>query len=191
MTTNVNVLIDFYNHCVDSYDLAAGRAWYESAKAECQSIADEFGLSLRRVIWIVAVLSPRLNWAWNVSAARAIITGATSTPKGCFGANVSKARAIRDASEAEFDAILRGPKVRAFAANILGDPNTVTIDTWAWRIWACDLFTTPNSIRNHDEIAADYRAAAAEIGLAPNQFQAATWVAARRLVNDIPSGVTQ
>jgi hypothetical protein len=49
------------------------------------------------------------------------------------GTLANRAKAWRIACGEDPDAVLSGPKVRAFFANIMGDVDAVTIDVWAAR----------------------------------------------------------
>lgn len=163
-------------------DISEGRGWYQYAKYQCQVLADEFDIDLKRVIWAVAALSPMLQWERNIAAARAVIQGATGYP-GVFSSNVEKAWHILW-DEQDWEKWLTGNKVTSFAANILGSEDDVTVDTWAWRIWAgADLQAKPPSLdKIYWDIAAAYREAARLVNMPVRELQAITWVTARRLV---------
>lgn len=88
--------------------------------------------------------------------------------------------------------VLRGPKVRAFYANITGDADAVTVDVWAVRAARGDQACVPDgrgrlryaddgtvSAREYREYADVYRRAARRLGVTPRECQAAVWVAVR------------
>jgi hypothetical protein len=163
-------------------DLSEGRGWYQYARYQCSILSEDSGIEIRRVVYAVAALSPMLKWEKNIAAARAVINGARKVP-GVFDINVEKALHILY-DETDWERWLSGNKVRSFAANILGDEDAATIDTWMWRVWAgADLQAAPPALdKVYWQIAADYREAARLVGLTTRELQAVVWVAARRLV---------
>lgn len=161
-------------------DRSQGRFWYTAARLECEALAEQFGKDLETVVTAVAALSPQLKWERNIAAARSVLAGNYKIG-GVYTANIEKAIKIIEGRQG----VLSGPKVTSFARNILGCPDVVCVDTWAWRVWAgADLFAPPPSLeKRYDEIAEDYRTAAAIVGLEPRQLQAITWVTIRRVAN--------
>jgi hypothetical protein len=164
-------------------DRSQGKGWYQSALNECKALANRFNVELDRVIYAVAALSPQLKWELNIKAARVVLSGRVRG-SGAYDANVEKALHILQDDD-DWQRWLSGNKVTSFAANIAGDPDTVTVDTWAWRVWADTKLNAkvPNLDKLYFQIAADYREAAARIGLAPRELQAVVWVTIRRLAN--------
>lgn len=159
-----------------------GARWYSDAHAECAALATEHGLTVETVAAIVAVLSPALRWERNIAAARAVITGASTS---AYGANVHKAQRLL-AGEAP-SAVVSGPKVTAFF-NLLRDPtasNELVLDSIAVLL---ALGRDPHRVTNEDAkpslgrprvlrtIARAYRAVANELGVPPHVLQATTWV---------------
>jgi hypothetical protein len=71
--------------------------------------------------------------------------------------------------------------VNAFARNIAGDWNEVTIDMWAFRAACGDLAIEKYLARKgaYETVAEAYRIAAKKFGIAPAQMQAIVWVAIR------------
>lgn len=161
-----------------AYDISVGTAWYPYARLQCQVLATEFGLELEPVVYATAALSPLLKWERNIQATRALLTG--RKPGAVFKSNVDKARRCLAGDLGA----LSGQKVQSFAANIMGDHNRVTVDTWAWRIWAGvrDGARTLTPVL-YATIEHDYKVAADAAGLTPAAFQAVTWTTIRRLVN--------
>ena len=138
------------------YDWAVGMGWYPSARLQCEQLAEQHGAEVKRVVWAVAALSPQLKWERNVAAAKAVLQGETRYP-GVYPANVEKSHHIVYAPD-DWERWLSGLKVTSFALNMWGDTETVTVDTWAWRIWAgVDLWHKPPSLdRLYERIADDY-----------------------------------
>lgn len=165
-------------------DVATGLSWYANAHAIAQQLADESGgrLSARQCAGVIAALSPRCQWATNVAGARAMVRAAVDgapepTVAGTLG-NRAKGWAI--AHGADPDAVLGGPKVRAFFANICGDAEAVTVDVWAAR--AAEGRANPQApVRRRYALCAEsYRRAARRRGMHPRDAQAAVWTIYRR-----------
>lgn len=85
--------------------------------------------------------------------------------------------------------VLRGKKVSSFCDNIINHATSdaVTVDSHAIQCWFGKMepgtYSVPPSM--YDIIAADYRKAAAIVGLTPLQFQAVTWVAKKRITAEV------
>ena len=81
--------------------------------------------------------------------------------------------------------ILNGPKLQEFFNCILGDSDDVCIDGHAYSVWLGDRITLANvpSIgkKLRQTIKADYKKAAAIIGIEPYELQAITWVCWKRI----------
>ena len=71
-----------------------------------------------------------------------------------------------------------GPKTRAFARNISGDREAVTVDVWACRVAGIDE-TKLSRVGVYEAVAQAYRDAASVKGVDPATMQATTWVTAR------------
>lgn len=183
-------------HATASPTALARADWYRAVAArDCESIARDTGLSFRVVAATMAILSPGPKYAQNLADTRAMAVWAsrdrcrTVPPTVCtYGANALKAQTllIDYVSGADHDAdpmpYVSGPKVTAFALNIMGDASHVTLDRHAVRPLndrtgkAADI---PCSREERQRMADAYRKAAAKVGLAPAEFQAVVWVAVR------------
>lgn len=173
---STNNIVKAYRAASDE-DRLAGETWYASALAFCQTLDPE---NVSRAAGVVAALSPMLSWPRNMVMAENVYAGERS---GCLSANIAKAVRILDGEDA-LD-VLRGTKVRAFYANIMGDPDTVTVDRHAIMV-ADDRTYTSDELKftagNVKRIAAEYREAARilsdETGrtLSPAMVQATVWV---------------
>ena len=162
----------------DPADAAAGLAWYERAEATMRDIAARTGASRTAAAGVTAALSPRTPWARNLSIAEETLAAARDgrpAPSVGTRANVRKAWAI--ANGADPDAVLGGPKVTAFYANLTGDPDRVTVDVWAARAAGADPDRLTDKRRR--ELRDAYRIAAEARGISPRALQAAVWVAVR------------
>ena len=66
---------------------------------------------------------------------------------------------------------LSGPKVRAFAANLKGDYDQVTVDVWMLRLFDHDK----PSVKGREEVCKFVVRAAEEMGCEPAEMQAEMW----------------
>lgn len=159
-------------------DIADGHAWYAKAHQLALEISPD---DVARGAGIIAALSPRISWSRNKVAAQIIADRYRDGQEmpyvtGVLQANARKAWRI--ASGESPDVVLGGQKVKAFYANIIGDHDAVTVDTWAAKI-AID--EPPASIRGllYDDVVHAYRHVARKVGVSPAILQASTWVAIR------------
>jgi hypothetical protein len=192
--TVANILRTF-DHA-DSESISEGTGFYGEAYKWAEKVASSYNISPRIVAGVVAALSPNQRWEGNKRAAANLLSNyyhSTDHKVAAYPKMREKAKAILkcDGSDSTIRRILNGPKIVAFYANIVGCPNSVTVDTHAYSIWAGVRFTTENvpSIgkRLRASITQDYKAAAryikAERGetYTPAQVQAISWVAYRKL----------
>jgi hypothetical protein len=70
---------------------------------------------------------------------------------------------------------LNGKKTNAFARNIAGDLNAVTIDAWMLRPFGMKSV----SVRNYRILSEAIRTVAAESGMTPADMQALLWIRIR------------
>ena len=174
-------------------DLAAGLAWYGRAEQAAQSLADDTSLSPRSAAGIIAALSPRNRWSVNVAQAAQVII-ARENGEDCPRVSTTHNRSLawKIAHGADPADVLGGPKVRAFFANITGDHDAVTVDTWAYRAATGDF--RPHPTKNgpymfaeipapqgaeYDLVARAFRECAKIVGVTSREFQAAVWVHVR------------
>lgn len=157
----------------------AGRNWYPIIADRAAALAPE--LPRCTVLGVLAVLSPRITVAQNLYDAETVLTGRPYVTSA-FAANVDKARRLL-AGES-FDAVNGpAPKVRAFLANLLGDVDRVTVDTWMLTVMLGlpvgerGLTITPAQYRYLERVIAD---AAARRNVSPRTFQATVWIQARK-----------
>jgi hypothetical protein len=168
----------------------AGAQWYGAEAvavlAALVTAAEDAGRSTftrEHAAAVVAHLSPRTTWARNVAGAMALVTGGerAALAVGCMSANVGRAVSAMDANDAL--STLKGPKTAAFARNLLGDRDAVTVDVWAARIAFGDSVGDPEKALGrtgvYAAVAHAYRVAAASVGVTPETMQATTWVVAR------------
>lgn len=160
-------------------DRAAGREWYARARAEASLLAPHVG-GIEHGAAVLSAYSPRTSWKRNTLVARHYAL--TGTKHYAAMAENHKRALVVTASSDPLNA-LTGPKTRAFARNIVGDEQAVTVDVWAARIALgmdrddVDLVLARRGV--YDALARAYRIAAARRGVSPAIMQATTWIVAR------------
>ena len=178
----------FYNHMrVYGVDraVADGRAWYPRAWQTCKTISRETGVAAQRVAAVMAVTSPRARWATNVEATAKLcdeyrsgyILGESnpySYSYNILGANAKKA--VRVLESRYYSGILSGPKVTAFYAAILGDEDSVTVDSLMSKAAG---FGSDVSDAIREEVVTSVWQIGDVFGLSPRDAQAAVWCAYR------------
>jgi hypothetical protein len=152
----------------------AGSEWYRKARVTAYEMATRHGHSLSTSAGVIAALSPRLSWTYNVRAADLVLSGAERVP-GVFAASLRKARAI--AAGARPDVVLSGPKVRAFYRALTGDETAAVVDVWVSR--AAGIGAASLSPKAYADVASALAIAAREAGTSTARLQAAVWVAVR------------
>jgi hypothetical protein len=108
----------------------AGVQWYRNARRICRDLARRHGVSESCAAGVVAALSPRLGWTYNVLAADLVLARAERVP-GVFKASLVKARRILAGGRPL--QVLSGPKVRAFYRALKGDESAAVVDVWTAR----------------------------------------------------------
>lgn len=155
-------------------DVESGARWYDEAGDLATRLAAEHGHDVETVAGVIAALSPRTPWSRNVAGAVALLADPTDPPTYLISRNVATAQAILTG---EIDGPT-GPKTSAFARNIAGDRETVTVDVWACRVASLDEDALSRK-GAYDAVAHAYRLAARRRGVDPATMQATTWVVAR------------
>lgn len=158
-----------------------GAQWYPLARQTSLEMARDYGVTEQTAAAVIAALSPRIQWSRNVILADRFIAGRPGS--GGLPNNYAAAQRALDSDDPAES--LRGPKVRSFCANILGDLDAVTIDVWATRIALhrrIDDVTAEKYLGRtgvYDALAHSYRVASARVGVTPSTMQATTWVVGR------------
>lgn len=171
METLTNNILDHWD-AADAAIRAEGSAWYAEARESARKLSAETGHSLETCVAVIAATSPRLQWSRNLIVAAEILR--TRNARGVLGNSLNAALRAMD-SEDPIES-LTGPKVRAFARNLLGDPEAVTVDVWAALIATGTKEFEPSQ---YAEISDAYREAALFVGVTPAEMQATTWIVAR------------
>lgn len=169
----------------------AGRAWYESGRAEARSMARyaPAGVGAVRCAAILAALSPRTQWSVNLRWARAIVRAAAAgEPCPAVSIKRNRAKAWRIANGADPARELNGPKTRAFWRNLAGDASAVTVDVWAARAAGVDAERELSRVGAYDAVAASYRAVASYRAESPSDLQAIVWLQSRGAKPTDPKG---
>lgn len=178
-------------------DRAEGLAWYWQAREDASRMADHYGVNIRLVCHIVAVLSPGVRWETNLDAANDVLFRAAKV-RGVYAKNAAKAREIFETYVRECDAggtptecykILSGPKVTAFAETMFnpsGADVAVVLDAHAISIALGRRYTVRSvpELRKAERAILDkaYRKVAERNGIKAHQVQAITWVRWRKEV---------
>lgn len=181
-------------------ELTSGLTWYHTAHERAYTLAQKFCVSLPRVAGIVAALSPGREWERNVKDADEVLAalrgGRPMPTVGTYGRpNREKAAAIfRGENPLDLFNSGRYFKTKNFYLNILEpeNPTPVTIDRHAY----CAAYGIDSQVEQalstgirgglYNQLAEEYRTAAAKVGVRPNQFQAVVWVTWKRLKAEEP-----
>lgn len=176
MRSMVARIVRVWSKATDS-DKEHGASWYAEGETFVRSLAYSTGRHPHVVAAVVAHLSPQTRWSRNVYGATMLLTEGHAPT--CMPANVERAR---DAMEA-YDPLstLHGPKTSRFAANLLGDRESVTVDMWTARV-ALGRDEYEPILRRAGVYAAiehAYQLAALRVGVEPATMQATCWIVAR------------
>lgn len=157
--------------------LEAGSRWYDDARELARTLVDIHNAQSWGELWtldtaaaVIAAYSPNMRWSDNVRRAVAHASG-----QYVFGiyATPEKLAAI----DTHGRGALTGPKVTAFAANIVGDEQAVTIDIWMAR--AAKLASDQPTPVQYRTCVNALRKAAHRTGLTPATAQAVIWCVIR------------
>jgi hypothetical protein len=170
----INTAISNYSTLLDSAtteQVSTAIAWYDEAHDIALSMSDLCGLSIEKCASILAAFSPRERWASNVKYANMFINGGTPPT---LTNNINMAYA---AMSLGFDA-LNGRKTNAFARNIAGDKDAVTIDVWMIRAAGLDANKGVNDTE-YRLLSEVVKELASTRGLYPATAQALIWIIIR------------
>jgi hypothetical protein len=121
-------LLDYW-HGAEMWMREAGATWYTDAQAWAQERSAELSIDVVFIASVIAAFSPQTRWTDNLLDADNLLRG-NAPRKGVMSSNLNRAIAARVRG---LSGLGNGPKVQAFARNILGDTNAVTVDVWAAR----------------------------------------------------------
>lgn len=180
----VSILAAFRSASADQ--IVEGKRWYPEAIKTLEELRLTSGLQLdsKPVAAICAVLSPRITWQSNVEGVRRILRGVRQgtslIPSGIAGLAKNRIRAWEIARGIGTTADVSGPKVSAFYANLCGDFQRVTCDTWAARAAGIDDKHSNHLDRyRYVYLERAYQVVAAELGFQPAELQAICWIVVR------------
>ena len=173
----------------------AGTEWYEEVGAWIRVRAKEMGVTAEQYANVVSAMSPRTRWDQNIRASEAVIEIHLSGKTGeeaelayrALGLPAFPANAVKSFKYLDTGDIRWGAKTRNFALNLMGDPDSVTLDAHILAIamgqwWSGRVFAA-SSDKVYNMIADALRRAAKARGMSPHALQAGMWVTRRRMLN--------
>lgn len=149
-------------------EMQDAKTWYACAKCHAHAIAFTMDIPLENAASIISAFSPRVKWNRNMTLAWQFATGQNVRCLTLSKRNAEKAKTMGFAA-------LNGMKTNAFARNISGDLNAVTIDAWMLRPFGLKEANKTN----YRTLAEAVRVVAAEVGMTPADLQALIWVRLR------------
>lgn len=164
----------------------AGRRWYPDEADKVAALGARYEVSPVRLIQAVACLSPGVRFEAALQNARILLDararGDADFPVGA-GLGYEAPFGYRDIVKAwdltttdkPAERILSGPKVVAFAANLLGDLETITIDRHVTRAATANALDQASG-RMRSRIESAVRRVAHERRIAPAELQAALYI---------------
>ena len=171
---DIDTAISNYATLLDSAtpaDTALAGAWYNEAHDIAKSMSNLSGLTIEKCASVIAAFSPRERWNTNVKYANMFINGGTPPT---LTNNINMAYA---AMSLGFDA-LNGRKTNAFARNIAGDKDAVTIDVWMIRAAGMDANKGVNDTE-YRILSEVVKELAANRNMYPATAQALIWIIVR------------
>lgn len=209
LTKVVNNILSMFDRATPA-NVADGAKWYGAdSMALVRDLSVLGGISPEAAASVLAQTSPRTTWSRNVAVATAIIqmwgmsvsagmpaddrdAACMAAGRACGGMVANITRALIALSAAHVGecpiSTINGPKTNAFARNLLGDRNAVTVDVWAARI-----ALNPTWIRGEDDmselvlgragmyqaLSQAYRIAANRRNVDATDMQATCWIVIR------------
>lgn len=162
-------------------DIDLGLAWYPTARVTVHAWAKHFDVSPLTVACVIAAVSPQCVWMRNLELAYDVLAERSLSPGFALHGFVAKARVLRqltvqDVGEAMRTAFSGGFKVNAFARNLSGDNDVVTVDGPAAQA-AVNAITRVRTDRLfiYNTIAYAYMDTAFAHGIVACDFQAILW----------------
>lgn len=167
-----------YDRATDTERLA-GTQWYLQAFSFVRAASRVHSdAPTENLAVALAHLSPRVHWSRNKRMLLDILeTGDTVGLRGAI--DRAKDALVSDNPLGT----LNGPKTSAFARNILGDTQAVTVDVHAAYIALGEYPSIALKGKAYDDIASAYRNAAKLRGVEPSVMQAVTWCVHRGRAN--------
>lgn len=149
-------------------EMQDAKTWYASAKCHAHAISFTMNIPLENAASVISAFSPRVQWNRNMALAWQFATGQTVRCLTISKRNAEKATSMGFAA-------LNGQKTNAFARNIAGDLDAVTIDAWMLRPFGLKEANKTN----YRTLADAIRTVAREVNMTPADLQALIWVRLR------------
>jgi hypothetical protein len=162
------------------YDRARGHRWYSDAEEIVSSIAAASRHTVKEVAFAMAALSQEMAWERNIALCLTMAMSHRFQNPGTLKLVATRAW---DCLQGNFDSLI-GPKVNAFALNLTGDRQAVTIDRHMIRAATGKLLRAEGAF--YDLLAEGLRVAAVSVGWSPREFQAVLWLAQREKQHPLP-----
>jgi soluble lytic murein transglycosylase-like protein len=146
--------------------------WYQRTR---ERLIADYGADANLMADLIAATSPQRATEVNIQLAKEVyreycLFGSWESVVGLLPNHKTN---IRRALNRE---PLRGLKVRAFAENLKGNLDVVTIDTIIWGYYRPGVWITA---KRHKKLCRYIKSAAKRRGLKPAEYQAIIWVKAR------------
>ena len=175
-------------------ELAEGIAWYDEAQVLAANIAAGTDYTTSQIAAVIAVISPRLAWSKNTVYPAFIVDyhargfrAVEEWRAGDKGMSVTHQRRRAAVAILDGDDPFKhlGIKTGNFFLNIMGDPDAVTVDSWATKVALGNPYVEENpGDAAYRKISDAYQDAAKRAGLSARAMQAATWVHYRNAYGD-------
>lgn len=164
---------------------ADGEVWYPMGTATVRQWATTG--TLESCAAVMAALSPQLSWDKNVEAYKQVMADGTSIA-GVLARSYRNAVNVLDTGDPDRVATGPAPKTRAFAWNLAGDLEAVTIDRHMFDC-AADSRGAGDSAwakrrATYEEVASAVRWVAEKRGTQPATAQAIIWIVWRNRTNN-------
>lgn len=176
--------IRYYLALATPEQVAEGSAWYANIRELVAKLAQQYGLEKETVAHVISALSPRCRWENNLPEAENYLRAFTDTLLSGLGyplASTYKNNRIRAWAILARNARCVGRKTAAFAANLLGDEERVTVDVWAIRAATKCKLAAVDSPSRYYAVQKAYQRVAKGTQWTPAQVQAIVWVTIRAL----------
>jgi hypothetical protein len=154
-----------------AYDKVQAVHWYEDAESYCRFLASNYDVSLEQACGVMSAFSPRVQWSRNKTLAELYLQG-EPTP------GLTRSRESADAVMVGGIDALNGLKTHAFARNMYGDTDAVTIDVHMMRAAGFDDRDRPTVVQ-YRELSVAVRRLARKHKMQPRDMQALIWIKQR------------
>lgn len=181
--------INAYYQAAGEQDIKDGLSWYRTAQLLAVDLSRKHRTEFHKVVGVIAAMSTNKAWYDNKRIADLYLAGQRDGLH--FGVIIDKCnRIITARTFGEVCQILNGEKITAFARNIYGDLEPVTVDRHVLEMCGIDGALTPYRKRliqtafNEacNGIAIDDPKFLGEVrAIYPAELQAITWCSFRRL----------